>query len=53
MLSPYDILCISRLEDALYEPSEADDSDEYDNDMWLRADDEAEEQYCERRLNNA
>ena len=48
MLSPYDILCLSRLEDAQYEPNEPDDSDEYDNDMWLRADDECEERFCEK-----
>ena len=48
MISVYDMICLSRLEDALYEPNEPDDSNEYDNDMWLRADDECEERFCEK-----
>lgn len=50
MISTYDVMRLSRLEDALYEPNEPDDSDEYENDMWLRADDECEERFCEKLI---
>ena len=50
MISVYDMICLSRLEDAWLEPDTVDDSDEYDNDMWLRADDECEERFCENLM---
>ena len=48
MISVYDMICLSRLEDSWLDPDESDSSDEYDNDMWLRADDECEERFCEK-----
>lgn len=50
MISTYDVMRLSRLEDSWLEPDEADDSDEYENDMWLRADDECEERFCENLM---
>ena len=49
MLSPYDMQCLSRLEDRWLDPDyntipEDEEDDELD---WLRADDEAEERFCE------
>ena len=50
MISTYDVMRLSCLEDSWLEPDEVDDSDEYENDMWLRADDEAEERFCEKLM---
>lgn len=51
--SRYQAECIiRRWEDSQLTPPECYEPVD-DDEMWLRADDEAEEQYCERRLNNA
>lgn len=46
-LSSWDAARIREYEDR--EPDEIDEIDE--NEMWLRADDEAEERFCERLMN--
>ena len=43
-LSSWDMARLAVLEDKWLE-DDRDDSDEYDNDMWLKADDEVEERW--------
>lgn len=51
-LSSWDLARIRDWEDRFLEPDEPDDRDEYENDLWLRADDDAEERWVERSLHD-